>query len=80
MQHLGVPVSGWMDDWSARLANRLVGNADSEALLEVTWLGPTLRAEGADVDRDCRRRLRCADRGYRMRTPLACPVADGADD
>src|SRR5262245_36736437 len=29
-----------MDMWSARLANRLVGNADGAALLEVTLRGP----------------------------------------
>ena len=45
-QHLGVSVSGWMDDWSPRLANRLVGNDEGAALLEVTLTGPTLRAEG----------------------------------
>ncbi len=48
-QHLGVPVSGWMDPWSARLANRLAGNADDAALLEITWLGPTVRIEGAST-------------------------------
>jgi antagonist of KipI len=39
-QRWGVPVSGPMDAWSARLANRLVGNADATALLEVTLRGP----------------------------------------
>jgi len=42
-RHLGVPVGGAADGWSARLANRLVGNADDAALLEVTLVGPTLR-------------------------------------
>lgn len=42
-RHLGVPVGGAADGWSARLANRLVGNRDDAALLEVTLLGPTLR-------------------------------------
>jgi antagonist of KipI len=42
-RHLGIPVGGAADAWSARLANRLVGNADDAALLEVTLLGPTLR-------------------------------------
>jgi biotin-dependent carboxylase-like uncharacterized protein len=42
-RHLGVPVGGAADAWSARLANRLVGNADGSALLEITLLGPTLR-------------------------------------
>jgi antagonist of KipI len=78
VQHLGVPVSGWMDDWSARLANRLAGNADSEALLEVTWLGPTLRAEGPISIAIAGAVFDVTVGDYRMRTPLACPVPDGA--
>lgn len=35
-RHLGVPVGGAADSWSARLANRLVGNSDDAALLEIT--------------------------------------------
>jgi len=42
-RHLGVPVGGAVDPWSARLANRLVGNADDAALLEITLRGPVLR-------------------------------------
>ena len=42
-RHLGVPVGGAADPWSARLANRLIGNADEAALLELTLIGPTLR-------------------------------------
>ena len=42
-RHLGIPVGGAADAWSARLANRLVGNADHAPLLEITLLGPTLR-------------------------------------
>ena len=42
-RHVGVPVGGAADRWNARLANRLVGNTDSSALLEMTLLGPTLR-------------------------------------
>ncbi|MCP5452492.1 MAG: 5-oxoprolinase subunit PxpB [Spirochaetaceae bacterium] len=41
-QKYGVPVSGAMDRLSARLANRLVGNAPSAACLETTLIGPTL--------------------------------------
>jgi antagonist of KipI len=44
-QHLGVPVSGPMDAFSFRLANRLVGNADNEAGLEITLKGPEIRFE-----------------------------------
>jgi biotin-dependent carboxylase-like uncharacterized protein len=41
-RHLGVPVGGAADPWSARLANRLVGNDDDAALLEVTLGGAVL--------------------------------------
>lgn len=47
-QNLGVPVAGPMDVYSHRLANRLVGNAAGAAALEVTLIGPELRA-GGDV-------------------------------
>jgi len=57
-QHLGVPVSGAMDTLAHRSANRLVGNPDGAATLEVTVVGPELRFEadvwvalcGADLD------------------------------
>ena len=42
-QHLGFPVSGAMDTWSHRIANRVLGNADYVATLEITLTGPTLR-------------------------------------
>lgn len=42
-RHVGVPVGGAADAWSARLANRLVGNDDDAALLEMTLHGATLR-------------------------------------
>jgi len=42
-RHVGVPVGGAADPFSARFANRLVGNPDGAALLEVTLAGPTLR-------------------------------------
>jgi biotin-dependent carboxylase-like uncharacterized protein len=42
-RHVGVPAGGAADPWSARLVNRLVGNPDRAALLEVTLAGPTLR-------------------------------------
>lgn len=42
-QHLGVPVNGAMDEISHRLANLLVGNEETEATLELTLNGPTLK-------------------------------------
>jgi urea carboxylase len=40
---VGVPPSGPMDDYAARIANRMVGNDEQAALLEITLAGPTLR-------------------------------------
>jgi urea carboxylase len=41
---LGIPQGGSMDQESARLANALVGNESSAAVLECTYIGPVLRA------------------------------------
>jgi urea carboxylase len=41
--HVGVPPSGPMDSLSFRLANRLVGNKDSAAAIEIAVTGPTFR-------------------------------------
>ncbi|TFD23351.1 biotin-dependent carboxyltransferase family protein [Cryobacterium sp. TMS1-13-1] len=38
----GIPQGGSMDQYSATLANRLVGNTVSEAVLECTYIGPKL--------------------------------------
>jgi antagonist of KipI len=43
----GVPAAGALDEEALRLANRLVGNAGSAAALEITLVGPVLRASGA---------------------------------
>ncbi|CAN6632044.1 urea amidolyase [Trichomonascus vanleenenianus] len=40
--HIGVPPSGPMDDFSHRLANRIVGNDPKAPLLECTLIGPSL--------------------------------------
>lgn len=45
--HLGVPRAGAADHRSAALANRLVGNEPTAAVLESTLAGPTLRV-GSD--------------------------------
>src|SRR5687768_9726537 len=39
---VGVPPSGPIDDYAFRIANRLVGNAQDAAGLEITLSGPTL--------------------------------------
>ena len=41
-KNIGVPVSGAMDQASAKLANLLLGNDESSAVLEMTLVGPTL--------------------------------------
>ncbi len=41
--HIGVPPSGPFDSLSFRLGNRLLGNAENAAGLEITLNGPTLR-------------------------------------
>ncbi|HKN95885.1 MAG TPA: allophanate hydrolase subunit 2 family protein, partial [Pseudonocardiaceae bacterium] len=43
--HLGVPPSGALDEPALRLANRLVGNAESAAGVEVLLGGLRLRAD-----------------------------------
>lgn len=41
-RHLGVPVSGVMDTYAARIANTILGNKEYCALLEITMVGPKL--------------------------------------
>ncbi len=41
--NIGVPPSGPMDSFSLRLGNRLLGNPEGTAALEITLAGPTLR-------------------------------------
>ncbi len=48
-QRFGTPVSGAMDLTALRLANRLVGNADHSAALEITVQGPELLFESDAV-------------------------------
>lgn len=42
-QRFGVPPSGMLDDFAGRIANMLVGNPDTAALLELTVSGPVLK-------------------------------------
>ena len=48
-QQYGVPVSGAMDGWALRAANRLAGNDENTAALEITLVGPVLRFDGAGM-------------------------------
>ena len=40
--HLGIPISGAMDRFALRAANRLVGNDEAAAALEAVFIGPEL--------------------------------------
>ena len=40
--HLGIPLSGALDQYSYRAANLLLGNPEDAAALEMTMLGPKL--------------------------------------
>jgi antagonist of KipI len=60
-QHVGVPEGGAMDVHAARLANLLVGNDDTAAVLEATLTGPLLV-----FDRECNVALGGADFGARL--------------
>ncbi|ASJ09575.1 urea amidolyase [Thermococcus siculi] len=46
---LGVPLSGFMDDFSARIANYIVGNPGNAPLLEFLLAGPALRFNASSV-------------------------------
>ena len=46
LANMGIPNAGAADPQSMRLANRLVGNADWAAAIEVTAVGPRLRFAG----------------------------------
>ncbi len=50
---VGVPPSGPMDALAFRLANRIVGNPESAAALEITLSGPTLKFRTATVVAVC---------------------------
>ncbi len=43
-ERYGVPVAGAMDPFALQAANLLVGNSPGQAALEITLVGPTLRA------------------------------------
>jgi len=59
--HVGVPPSGPMDPLAFRLANRLVGNAENAAAIEMTTMGARLR-----FDCDCMVAIAGADMGAKL--------------
>ena len=52
-QHLGVPTSGALDPVSLRAANILVGNAPTEGVLEIAYVGPTFIVEADSANLAC---------------------------
>lgn len=76
--HLGVPRSGALDQPALRLANRLVGNPDGAAGLEITLTGCALRLpEGGTVAvTGAVARIRVA--GEQVEPGAAVPVPSGA--
>jgi antagonist of KipI len=52
-QRYGVIVDGVMDEWSHRVANILVGNPETEATLEMTLIGASLRFDDATLIAIC---------------------------
>lgn len=44
---IGIPPGGFLDQYSGELASALVGNTGGEALLEATYMGPTLVTDAA---------------------------------
>jgi antagonist of KipI len=84
-QARGVPVAGPMDPVSHRLANALVGNDRTAALLEVTLLGPELEfgderlvaVAGAEFELtvDGRERLACPFPWRPVRVSASAPGA-----
>jgi len=61
LRHLGIGSAGTLDPHAQAIANRLAGNPDDTAVLEITLSGPKLRFDtaarvawyGARIDADC---------------------------
>ena len=73
---VGVPPSGPMDDRALRLANRLLGNPEDAAALEITMSGPVLRFRAAAVVAVCGAVLSVSldEQPQPMNTALAIPA------
>jgi biotin-dependent carboxylase-like uncharacterized protein len=72
--HLGVPRSGALDLPAVRLANRLVGNPSSAAVLETTLLGCSLRFSAAGVAAVTGAPAEVTVDGLRLSGPLEVPA------
>ncbi len=85
--NVGVPPSGPMDALAFRLANRIVGNREWHAALEITGTGPTLQLRrrrrvialaGAEHGRNARRPARSV-LGSRSLSPAGSGAGAGRD-
>ena len=76
-QQFGVSVSGVMDPRSASIANILVGNDESEAVLECTMMGPHIRFDAPNIIAITGGDLGATLDGQRIDTYRAIPVNAG---
>lgn len=76
-QASGVPVAGPMDTFSHRLANLLVGNPASAAVLEITLIGPELEFEAATMIAVCGAEFDMTANGHAFTAGACVAVAAG---
>jgi len=74
---LGLPPCGAMDELSLRVANRLVGNADERAAVEITLAGPEIRFDENALVALAGSRFECELDGRPMPHGEALAVAPG---
>ncbi|MBT9135890.1 MAG: KipI antagonist [Firmicutes bacterium] len=77
LQQYGVPVGGALDTYSLRAGNRLLGNDDGAAALEMTMRGATLIASGETVAAVTGGKLSVYRNGKRVPTWEALQLTDG---
>ncbi len=77
-QRLGVPVSGAMDLLSHRAANRLVGNPDAAATLEITIVGPEVRFEQTTLLAMCGAEVEAVLDGRPLRSATVAQASPGS--
>ena len=84
-QNSGFAPSGFMDRVASRMANVLVGNEDSEAVLEFCLIGPTLQFDetvnlavcGGDFGIEAGGRIYPANRAVRVRAGTVVRIRTG---
>lgn len=76
-QHLGIPANGFMDQFSAQEANRLVENDENGPVLEITLIGPEIKFEGTGQIAITGADLHPAINGKSIHPYAVVPVSDG---